>query len=193
MTSKVGFHKIFLTRVSPSDPSLNLITGDVNAVHTLGCAPRRHLLFARALNERSPLIRELPFPRTKTIGDVYIDDLVIPSVLQFSDAHVASSPTEVQRTRRRVQGTRIPSRTASLAHAHHDAGRFYTGKSDTPPTPSRRVGFRPRVPARSIRLPRRGLHCSRDSGSKQTMSSDWGSVRRASPFSQGAPFCWRQA
>ena len=42
---------------------------------------RRHLLAARALNERSLLIRGLSFPRTKTIGDVYIDDLVILIVL----------------------------------------------------------------------------------------------------------------
>ena len=39
--------------------------GDVNAVHTLVCALRRQLLAARALHERSPLIKGLPFPRTK--------------------------------------------------------------------------------------------------------------------------------
>ena len=50
----------------------------------------------RALNERSLLIRELLFPRTKTNGDVYIDDLVILSVLQFTDVRVDSSPIEVQ-------------------------------------------------------------------------------------------------
>ena len=54
-----------------------IVMGDVNAVHTLQCAHRRHLLAARALNERSLLIRGSPFPRTKTIGDVYIDDFVI--------------------------------------------------------------------------------------------------------------------
>ena len=47
--------------------------GDVNAVYTLECAHRRQLLAARALNERSQLVRGLPFPRTKTIGDVYIE------------------------------------------------------------------------------------------------------------------------
>ena len=67
-----------------------IVMGDVNAVYTLECAHRRQLLAARALNERSLLIRGLPSPRTKTIGDVYIDGLVILSVLQFSDVHVAA-------------------------------------------------------------------------------------------------------
>ena len=110
----------------------------------------------------------LPFPRTMTIGDVYIDDLVVLSVSQFSDVHV-ESPIEVQRAdalydflqmhtnannsdntlgrvlertpRRRCKHSWIPSRTASFAHAHHDAGRCYRCKSDTPSTP-RRVGIR---------------------------------------------------
>ena len=49
-----------------------------------------------------------------------------------------------------------------LAYAHHDAGCCCRGKSNTLPTPPRRV-------ARSICLPRRGLLCSRVSGSKQTV------------------------
>ena len=74
-----------------------IVMGDVTVVYTLECAHRRHLLAARALNERSLLIRGLHFPRTKTIGDVYIDDLVILSVLQFPNVHLDSSPIEVQR------------------------------------------------------------------------------------------------
>ena len=70
-----------------------IVMGDVNAAYTLECAHRRHLLAARALSGRSLPITGLPFPRTKTIGDVCIDDLVILSVLQqFSDVHVDSSP-----------------------------------------------------------------------------------------------------
>ena len=60
-----------------------IVMGDVNAVYTLECVHRRQLLAARAPNERSMLIRGLPFPRIKTIGDVYIDDLVILSIVQF--------------------------------------------------------------------------------------------------------------
>ena len=58
--------------------------GDVNAVYTLECVHRRQFLAARALNERSLSIGRLPFPRTKTIGDVHIDDLVILSVYAIS-------------------------------------------------------------------------------------------------------------
>ena len=43
------------------------------------------------------LIRGLPFPDTKTIGDDNVDDIFILSVLQFFDLHVDSSPIEVQR------------------------------------------------------------------------------------------------
>ena len=62
-----------------------IVMGDVNAVFTLERAHRRQLLAVRALNGRSLWIRGPPFPRTKTMGDVFIDDLVILSVLQFSD------------------------------------------------------------------------------------------------------------
>ena len=74
-----------------------IVMGDVSAIDTLECAHRRQLLAARALNERSLLIRGLTFPCTKTSGDVYIDDLVILSVLQLSVVHVGSSPIEMQR------------------------------------------------------------------------------------------------
>ena len=53
-----------------------IVMGDVNAMYTLECAHRRQMIAARALNERSPLIRGLTFPRTKTVGDVNIDVLV---------------------------------------------------------------------------------------------------------------------
>ena len=89
MKLKVGFRKISLktcTSVEPVSESgycqigMAAIAMDVNTVYTLECAYRRQLLAARALSERSLLIRTLPFPRTKTIGDAHIDDLVILSV-----------------------------------------------------------------------------------------------------------------
>ena len=63
------------------------VMGNVNAVYTLECAHRRKLLAALVLNERSLLTRGLPFPHTKTIGDVYIHDLVILSILQLSGVY----------------------------------------------------------------------------------------------------------
>ena len=130
MTSKVGFHKISLRR------------GDVNALYTLECAHRRQLLAARALNERSLPIRGLSVPRTKTIGDVYIDDLAILSVLQFSDVHVASLPIEVRRADALYDFFQMPTNagksgressgedTSKASQALYDAGCCSWGKAD---------------------------------------------------------------
>ena len=75
-----------------------IVMGDVNAAYTLECAHRRQVLAARAVHERSLLISGLPFPAHEDDWRrVFIDDLVILSVLHFSDVHLASSPIEVQR------------------------------------------------------------------------------------------------
>ena len=68
-----------------------IAVGDVSAVHTLECAHRRQILATRALNQRSLLVRGLPFPRTVTVGDVYIDVFVICSTLHFLDVYVRQS------------------------------------------------------------------------------------------------------
>ena len=72
-----------------------LVMRHVNAGCTLGCAHRPQL--PAALNERSSLVSGLAFPRTKTTGDVYVDDLVVSSVVHFFDVHVDSPPIEVRR------------------------------------------------------------------------------------------------
>ena len=54
-----------------------IVIGDVNTGDTLERALRRQLL--AALHERSLSVRGLPFPHTKTTGDVCIDDLVVLS------------------------------------------------------------------------------------------------------------------
>ena len=58
-----------------------------------------------------------------------------------------------------------------------DARRCCRRKSDASAAPPGRVGIRPRLSARSIRLPRRVPQCNRYFASKQTMlserSSDW--------------------
>ena len=86
------------------------------------------------------------------------------------------SPSHAQR-----RHSRFPSRTASLAYAHHDAGCCCRGKSDPPPTPPRRVSIRPRCSTRSIRQPRCVLHCSHLIAANQAMSSERNSGRRDSP------------
>ena len=79
-----------------------IVMEDVNAVYTLECAHRWQLLAAPSLTEKS-------FPRTKTIGDVYIDDLVIHSVLHFSDVHADSSSIEVKRADALYDFLQMPS------------------------------------------------------------------------------------
>ena len=101
--------------------------GDDNAVYTLECVNRRQLLGARALNERSLLIRGLPFLRTKTI-DIYIDDLVILSILHFSDVHVDSSPIEVQRADALYDFLQLP--TSASKSGSTLLGEFWRGRLD---------------------------------------------------------------
>ena len=178
-----------------------IIMGDVNGVHTLECARRRQLFAARALNERSLLIKGLPFPRTKTIGDVYIDDLVILSVLQSSDVHVASSPIEVQRADALYDFLQMPTNagkpgstlaassgegTSTALQALSDSissGEFRSSRCWSLPqvnrTPLRRLlgGW-----AFALAFRREAFACldvayTAASGSKQTMSSEWGAGR----------------
>ena len=180
-----------------------IVVGDVNAVFTLECAHRRQLLAAQTLNERSLLIRGLLFPRTKTIGDVFIDDLVILSVLQFSDVHVDSSLIEVQRADALYDFLQMATNASKSGSTL--AGEFWGGRLDGV---SGTLGFPlecrvslmlitmlvaavgvsrtllqrflggecPRFSASSIRQPRRVQHCSRHFAAKQTMSSERGSA-----------------
>ena len=82
----------------------------------------------RAQNERSLLTGGLPFPRTKTIGDVYIDDLVILSFLQFPDMHLDSSLTEVQRADALYDFLQMPTKADKFCSGH--SGEFGRGRLD---------------------------------------------------------------
>ena len=73
---------------------------------------RRQLLALRALNERFLLIRALPFPCTKTMVNVYIEDLIVLSVMLRSDVHVASSSIEVQRADALYDFLQMPTNAA---------------------------------------------------------------------------------
>ena len=137
----------------------------------------------------------LPFPCTMTIGDVYIDDLVILSVWEFSDVHIESLPFEVQRadalyTNAGKSGSALAGEfwrghldgvAGTLGFPHHDACRFYMGKSDALPRLLGGWAFALAL-GRSMCLPRHEPHCNRDSGSNQTKLSERSSDRRASPY-----------
>ena len=166
-----------------------IVMGDVNAVCTLECAHRRQLLAARALNERSRLTRSGDSSsRAQRRLEMYT--LMTLSFSVLCNCRSAACRCFVrlppnanecgqvwQYTRGGVLG-RTPRRRCK--HSRILLERLERRVSLMLITmPPRRVFIRPRFRARSIRLPRRGLHCSRDSGSKQTMSSEWGSVRRA--------------
>ena len=178
-------------------------------VHARMCSPPTVARCTRA-EQTNLLIRELPCRAHKRLGMKTLTILSVLAFCNFRTcmSHrcplkcgvptLCTTSSKCPRMRARSGSTlteefwgghldgvavhsRFPSRTASLACAHHDAGFCYRGTCDTPPTPPWRVGIRPRVPARSICLSRRRLHCSRVSGSMQAMSSEWSSVRRASP------------
>ena len=131
--TKVGISLISVEPVSGLDycqiGMTAIVMRDVNAVYTLECAHRRQLLAARALHERSLLISGLPFPRTKTIGDVHIDDQAcILSVLQFSSVHPVSSPIEVQRADALYDFLQIPTNAGKSGSTH--SGELWGGRLD---------------------------------------------------------------
>ena len=105
-----------------------IVMGDVNAVHTLDCAHRRQLLAARALHERSPLIKGFPFPRTKIIWHVSVDDLVILSVVQCSDVQRNSSPIDVQRADVLHDFLQMPTNACKSGSTL--SGEFWGGRLD---------------------------------------------------------------
>ena len=61
--------------------------GDLNAVYAVEAAHRRQLFSVGSLQSRTMLLPGCAFPRTATIGDVCIDDLVIPAMVHFSRLH----------------------------------------------------------------------------------------------------------
>ena len=65
-----------------------VIMGDWNAVCDVEAAHRRQLLSAGSLQTRTMLIPYCAFLRSATIGDVHVDDLVIPAMVHFSRLHL---------------------------------------------------------------------------------------------------------
>ena len=182
-----------------------IVMGDVNAVFTLACVHRRQLARCARTERTLPADQSSLSRARRRLETCTLMILLLSVSCNLQTCMSVSSPIEVQRADAlygffqmptnagesgstlagefwgwRLRHTRIPSSTPSCAHAHRDAGRCCGRKSDASAAPPGRVGVRPRFSARSVRLPRRVLHCSRDFDSKQTISSEWSSARRAS-------------
>ena len=91
------------------------------------CYPKQ-LLAACGVHERSLLIRGPPFPRTKTFGDVNIDDLVILSVSQFAKVHLVSLPIKVQRADALYDFLQMPTNVGKSGSTL--SGEFWGGRLD---------------------------------------------------------------
>ena len=63
---------------------VGVMMGDTNAVAVLELAHRRQLINAGVLRTETLLLPERPLPQGPEFGDVYIDDLVLFSILHFS-------------------------------------------------------------------------------------------------------------
>ena len=63
------------------------VVGDANAVNAIQAAHRRQWLACGALSVSNMLLRGATFPRSRTVGDVYIDDFVILAVVHFTKRH----------------------------------------------------------------------------------------------------------
>ena len=100
-------------------------------VFTLECAHRRQLFAARALNERSSLLRGLPFPRTRTIGDAYVDSVFCTSQTSMS-IHRQSKFSEPMlcTTSFDCQQKRASQAVLSRANFGEDASTAYQVHSD---------------------------------------------------------------
>ena len=64
-----------------------IMMGDTNAVTVLELAHRRQLINANVLSPETLLLPERPLPDGPDFGDVYIDDLVLFSMLHMSRLH----------------------------------------------------------------------------------------------------------
>ena len=80
-----GYRQIAIVRV---------MMGDTNAVSVLEMADKRQLINAGVLRTDTLLLPERPLPQSNEFGDVYIDDLVLFSILHFSDGQLSVSTVE---------------------------------------------------------------------------------------------------
>ena len=97
-----------------------VVMGDLNAVYAVEAAHRRQLLSVGSLQTRSMLLPGSAFHRFATLGDVYIDDLVIIAMFHFSRLHLKDDFAPAQRadTLYESLGMEVPAKKCGSAFEH---------------------------------------------------------------------------
>ena len=91
-------------------------------------AHRRQLTNAGALRSDSPLLPGRPLPQGNEFGDVYVDDLVLFSILRFSRLHELERCPRASRARNMFEQLSMP--TAESKEAAAFRAEFWGGELD---------------------------------------------------------------
>ena len=102
--------------------------GDTNAVAVLEMAHRRQLINAGVLRSETLLLPERPLPDGPEFGDVYIDDLVLFSMLHFSRLHDLACCPRAARAQGMYKQLAMP--TAPCKEAANFRAEFLGGALD---------------------------------------------------------------
>ena len=106
-----------------------VIIGDLGAVNAVEAVHRPQLLSVGSLQTRTKLIPGCAFHRSATIGDVYIDDLVIPAFVHFSRLHLKDDFIPAQRAELYASlGMVVSAKKCGPAFEHQVLGGQLDGK-----------------------------------------------------------------
>ena len=107
---------------------VGVMMGDTNAISVLEMAHRRQLINAGVLRTESLLLPERPLPQGTEFGDVFIDDLVLFSILHFSRLNELERCPRAACERGMYEQLSMPT-----AHGKENAGlraEFWSGSHD---------------------------------------------------------------
>ena len=107
---------------------VGVMMGDTNAVAVLEMAHRRQLINAGVLRSGSLLLPERPLPDGPEFGDVYIDDLVLFSILHFSRLDELAQCPRASRAQGMYKQLAMP--TAQSKEAANFRAEFWGGALD---------------------------------------------------------------
>ena len=101
--------------------------GDTNAVTVLELAHRRQLINANVLSPETLLLPERPLPDGPEFGDVYIDDLVLFSMLHMSRLHHLQSCPRAARAERMYRQLAMPISSDKVVSELNSGAVHWTG------------------------------------------------------------------